>query len=98
MKAVNLVFGEDYNDVDILLVPDEIADNIDVVLRKFNKWLSIPENQNRFLVPYHGRMVLGIDTKEFLWWLNNCEMLDNQESTILKQHTAYQPDYPAAFL
>lgn len=95
MKYINIVFENDLSDVDLLYVPDYVADNIDQVVMEFDKWLRNPENGNRFLVPYNGKMVLGIGTEEFTWWLNNSKKEYNN-STIFKQHTTFCPEYPTA--
>ena len=97
MKQINLVFEDDFSDVDILLVPDYVAENIDHIVLEFNKWLLKPENRLQFLAPYKGKMELAIGTEEFLWWLNNCFIQENDASTILKQHTTLCPTYPAAY-
>lgn len=98
MKKINLVFDCDFDDVDILLVPDDIADNMDEVIRRFNRWLHNPQNRQRFLVPYQGKMELGIDTGAFLWWLNTHEISNGAAATIIQQHTAFCPNYPTADL
>lgn len=97
MKAINLVFENDLSDVDILLVPDNVAENIDCIVMEFFRWLHEPENGKRFLAPYKDRMELAIGTEEFLWWLNNCVTTEKAKSTIYKQHTRFCPNYPAAY-
>ena len=97
MKYINLVYGDDYEDVDILRVPDEIADNIDNVMRDFFRWTEIPENRQQLLIKnLDGEMVVGIDTEEFLWWLNNVKILDESKATIERQHTTLWQGYPIA--
>ena len=97
MKMINVVFDEVYNDVDLLRVPSEIADSIELVVREFNYWLSDPNNQKPFLVPYgNKRMVLGVGTNEFLWWLNHVKIIDGDKATIVKQHTLFVEGLPKA--
>ena len=97
MKMINVVFDEMYDDVDLLLVPDEIADSVDMVVWAFNNWLSVTENQQRFLVPYTNEtMVLGIGTEEFLWWLNHVKIISENKASIVSQHTQFVPSFPAA--
>ena len=98
MRSVNLLFEEEYDDVDIISVPDEIADNIDDVAQLFFKWLWIPENRQHFYVTLpDGKEALGIDTKEFLWWLNHVFLSSGKKAEIILQHTKYQPEYPTAY-
>ena len=97
MKTINIVFDDLYNDVALLLVPDEIADSVDMVVWEFNNWLSVSDNQQRFLVPYTNEtMVLAIGTEEFLWWLNHVKIIDKNKASIIRQHTQYVPSFPTA--
>ena len=97
MKYINLVYEDDYEDADVLLVPDEIADNIDDVMLEFFGWVKFPENNSRFLVKVgEGKKVLSIDTEEFLWWLNNVKLYGGTKATIEKQHTMMWQGCPNA--
>ena len=97
MRYINLVYEDDYEDADILLVPDEIADNIDTVMREFFRWIKLSENNFRFKVKIgEGKEVLSIDTEGFLWWLNNVKLQGEAKATIEKQHTMMWKGYPIA--
>ena len=97
MKPINILFDGIYNDVDIILVPDWIANAIDQVVLDFHSWLSIPENKSRFMKPNERwGQVLMIDTQEFVWWLNNVKILSQEKSMVVKQHTSYIEEYPTA--
>lgn len=97
MKKINVVYDDMFDDVDILLVPDEIADNIEYVVWEFNQWLSSPENRNRFVLEViDGYEVIGIETEAFLWWLNHLLIHTEHKAAILKQHTQLIPEYPCA--
>lgn len=98
LKKVNVVYELDYEDVDILYIPSDMADDIDGVAQDFFCWLGIPENRRRFLVKEDdGSEVLYIGTKEFIWWLNHIKITDGPKAKILMQHTSYDPQYPAAY-
>lgn len=97
MKKINVVFEEDYLDVDILLVPDSVAENLDAHVDAFFQWVRDSKNQEQFLVPYNGKMVLGIATKEFLYWINTQCKSCCPKAIIIKEHTKHCPDYPTAF-
>lgn len=97
MKLINLVFDEELNEVDILEVPDHIADNIEHYVVEFNRWLFDPENRKRFLAPYKGHLELAIGTEEFLWWLNFYHSSEKESSTIIRQHTTFCPSSPVAY-
>ena len=97
MEYIYVVFDNEYDDVDILSVPNEIAENIDLVVQQFFNWLCVPENANRFLIPsQNGHMVLGIGTKEFLWWLNSVKITGTLKAELITQHTTLQHDFPIA--
>ena len=97
MKCINLVYGDDYEDVDILSVPDEIVENIDKIMWDFFDWTEVPENKQQLLVKdVKGNNVLGIDTEEFLYWLNNIKITDGPKAVVIKQHTSMCPEYPVA--
>lgn len=97
MRPVNLLFDEEYEDVDIISVPDEIADSINDIAQQFFSWLGNPENARRFYVKLpNGKESLGIDTKEFVWWLNHVFLPAGQAAGIVTQHTSHHPEYPTA--
>lgn len=97
MRPINIVYEGCYDHVDVVLVPDEIANSIESVVQEFFCWLTIPENNNRFMVP-HERWgeVLMIGTKEFIWWLNYVRLPDGEKATILQQNTTFVDAYPTA--
>lgn len=92
-----MVFDDEFDDVDILLVPDDVADNIACVVWDFNQWLGIPENRSKFVVEIiDGSDALNIETEDFLWWLNHVRICTPQKAVILVQHTKLVNDYPRA--
>lgn len=95
MKIINLVFDED--DADLLLLPDNVAENLDILFNKFSAWLRIPENEERFLVPHNGKRVLGINTKDIVWWLNTYATSSDEKVIILKQNVKPDPQYPMEY-
>lgn len=97
MRLVNLLFDEEYEDVDLISVPDGIADSIDTIAQQFFRWLGDPENARRFYVTLpDGKDVLSVDTKEFVWWLNHVFLPAGQTAEIVTQHTSHHSEYPTA--
>ena len=97
MRKINLVYDCDYDDVDILMVPDHVAEDIERVVMRFNHWLMDSENRKQFLAPYKGRMELSIGTKEILWWINHHERNEKDAvATVYESHTNFCEDYPTA--
>ena len=98
MQMINLVFDEECKDVDLLMVPKEIACNVDAVVTEFFTWLSDSENQKQFLVSDdNGGSVLSVGTDAFLWWLNNIRILDSNKAYIVRQYAEFSPHLPTAF-
>ena len=93
MKQINLICDDEFEDVDILLVPDTIAENVPEVQREFNRWLMNPQNAERFSREENGRQSLCIDTDEILWWLNHVKLTGEEKASIVMQHTSYHPEY-----
>lgn len=95
MRYINLVYDDNYDDVDILLVPDFVAENVEDTSSKFLSWLNVSENQQRFLIVLEdGRQILGVETEGFLWWLNNVMINHGPKAKIIKQHTHIVLGYP----
>lgn len=94
MQKINLVYEDDYDDVDILLVPDYVAEDIQKILQEFFDWVAIPENGFRFKIELNGEKVLSIDTSEVVWWLENHVIKEGESVEVLKQHTTFCPEYP----
>ena len=106
MKLINAIYDYEYNDetdemtvdddVDILLVPDYVADNIADVVQKFENWSS-EKDSGRRRVKWNGNEILSTDTEDFIRFLNmnyfNCE---NKESVMVEAHTKYRPELPSA--
>lgn len=92
MKRICLVYEYDYNDVDILLVPNFIAENIDSYVQQFFNWVALPEHKEQFTKDN----VVAIGTNEFIWWLEHFVLSDGQYVTLLESHTQFVPEYPMA--
>ena len=97
MKKINLLYEYDYDDVDIILVPESIANNICDIVQEFQYWLSVPINKARFTkIGENGSPYLNVDTEEFLWWLNNVKLSGMPKASIVSQHGPWQKELPTA--
>jgi hypothetical protein len=96
MKYINLVYEDDILDVDILSVPNEVADNIESIVKEFEAWCGIPENARRFMIYNDQGAYMSVDTEEFLWWLSEVKLQGREKAVIVKQHTTICYDYPCA--
>lgn len=62
MKLINIVYDDEINDADILLVPNYVHDNIDKVTQSFFNWATETSKHGYFIVDYCGNKVLNIGT------------------------------------
>jgi hypothetical protein len=97
MKLINLIYEDDYDDVDILLVPDFVHDHIEDVLQTFFNWAAKTREHGYFIIDEKGKEVLAIATKEFVEWLNcNYFQSEGQEIVVVEANTKYNAEYPSA--
>ena len=92
MKYVNIVFEYDYNDVDIIAVPDWICGVITDLSQQFCDWLG----RTAFFTEEmpDGRQVTVCETEGFVYWLNEQVLSESEEKAfILKEHTTFCKDY-----
>lgn len=95
MKKVNIVYYSDYNDVDILLVQDNVANNIESIVQIFFNWLQDPQNGEQFAkYTEDGLRYLCINAEEFVWWINTVWCPCDEKAIIVEKHTIYHPEYP----
>ena len=87
MKKINLVFEGDLNDVDILLVPDNIYDNIDDLCQKFLDWESPDRTDQDYWEHEKNGWVQVTETIGFVKWLNLYYCGQGEKVEIIKQHT-----------
>ena len=96
MKRINLIYECAYNDVDILCVPDYVADNIEYVEREFLHWINNKSLPHRFKKKDRaGNTTIMLETGEFIWWLNNLFITNGERASIIEMHGYYRPEYPS---
>lgn len=97
MKHINIVYDDNFDDVDIIAVPDNIARNIESIVNEFMEWLSVPKNRQNFMVQSaEGNLVLSVGTDEFLWWLNCVKLAADARAVLVCQHTVFISGLPVA--
>ena len=97
MKNINLMYGNDTDDVDILCVPDRIADHLEEVVQTFFQWMSDKSHSHDFWLELpSGCRCLALDTTAFIWWLNNFYLRDMEYVSVVKKHTKLCNAYPIA--
>lgn len=113
MKLINIAYDYEYDEddvlidmgtVDVVLVPDYVYNNLDVIVQKFFNWTdNVVRNAKSNEHPEYwakldnGEIVMNVGTEHFVKWLNdnyfNCE---HQKSVIIATEVEYNPSYPTA--
>lgn len=98
MKLLNVVYEEDFSDVDILSVPEYIYENIESEVQLFVDWLFDKSSRhNYWKMNEKGDEYIDVGTDGFVSWLNEYRLNENSENvTILKSHTKFHPEYKSA--
>ncbi len=90
MYLVNVIFGEELNDVDIILVPYKQYLVIETLGQKYCNWLASDKNPNR-LVSSRGIPYFDCETAGFIEWLNTNFCHESEKAVIVCEHTMYNP-------
>lgn len=95
MKYVNLIYNDDYNDADIIAVPEEIYDSIQKYAQDFCDWLSIEPLQHEFITSNaDGEQVIVCETDGFIYWLNKNVLYNSKNKAYkAKVNTMFNPYY-----
>ncbi|MHB1453661.1 MAG: hypothetical protein ACYCYM_06890 [Saccharofermentanales bacterium] len=98
MKLVNVVYEEDFSDVDILSVPEYIYENIESEVQLFNDWLFDKSSHHDYWeMNEKGGEYIECGTDAFVNWLNEFRLNENSEKVItIQSHTIFHPDYKSA--
>ena len=89
MKYVNIVFEDDINDSDLILVPDYVASDLVKYSQAFFDWLSDSPKKMFGSVSY-----IECETEDFLYWLNHYVIKpDEEKAKVVLQHVRYNPLY-----
>lgn len=108
MKFINVAYDYEYDDndnlidmgtVDVVLVPDFVYNNLDIIVQNFFDWTDnvvrnakCNEYSKYWATLDNGKIVMTVGTEHFVKWLNdnyfNCE---HQKSIIIATETEYNP-------
>ena len=94
MQNVNILFEGDVDDVDIICVPNKIAENIEYFTDLYFTWMYVNINSHTYWrVKDDGTKILNLETESFVWWLNSqCNYQNsNEKAYIVIQHTHLDP-------
>ena len=93
-----ILFDGIEDDADLILVPEDIAEQIDDIAHQFFRWAADPASVHNFwaILP-NGKKALALDTKEFVWYLNHHVITNGKRAEIVAQHIPYDSKYPTAY-
>lgn len=92
MTKINLIYEGDRSDVDILLIPDGLTEDIDRLAQQFLDWVS-PEDDTDGWVVLDGQKYMAKKTTGFLKWLNANYCHGSEKAYIYKAHAKYCDPY-----
>ena len=96
MQNINLLFGGDTKDVDIICVPSEIANKIGLIANDYFTWMhNNIDRHDYWILGKNKEKVLCYETESFVWWINNhCGQCDDKAGAyIVTQHTELVSEY-----
>lgn len=92
MININLVFDDEFDDVDIISVPNEIASKIEEIAHEFLCWIPTT-NDKEYWITEDGRKVLVAETDGFIKWLNTFYCKSKEKAFVVERKTRYYPQY-----
>lgn len=92
MKNVQILFEDAYDDVDIIIVPDDIYDSMKKLCQDFLHWKAPKDDPDYWSVDKNGRIYANAETVGFVKWLNNFYCTGEEKASIIVQHVDYSSD------
>ncbi len=92
MTNVNLVFDGNYDDADIIAVPDDLVSIIEELGYEFLRWVSTAEDSDYWTI-IDGRRCVVAETNGFLKWINSCYCKETEKAYIVAKNINFCPDY-----
>ena len=94
MVNINIVYEEQYEDTDIISLPDEIYADLNSIINEFMAFLKYaPKDDSDYWIEIDGVLCSVLETVGFIKWLNNTYCMGTEKAVIIKQHTDYDPKY-----
>lgn len=92
MIKVNIVFDNDFEDADIIAIPDEIASEIDTITQEFLDWVPRASDSDYWTI-IDGRKCSVAETDGFIKWLNSCYCAKTEKAYVVARNTNYCSQY-----
>ncbi len=93
MKLINVVFEDDLDDVDIIEVPDFIANDLNKYADGFIKWLCCTQDTRFIKKNKNGNTYYVCETDGFLYWLNNFVINAEERAVLVLEHVMFDNRY-----
>ncbi len=95
MERINIIFEDDYNDVDIIAIPRELSAIIIKIAYEHSFWVAdkAPKDDSDYWENINGELSPILETVGFVKWLNNYYCKGKRRAIILKQHTKFVSDF-----
>lgn len=87
MTYVNILYDESYDDIDIIMIPDDIVSSIQNIAQEFLDWIP-PVNENGGWVRTNNKLCLVKETMGFVEWLNSNYCME-EKAYIVKKNVPY---------
>lgn len=92
MTKINIVFDNVFEDVDIIVVPDEIASRIGEIGEEFLHWVPGAQDGDYWTI-LDGERIAVAETDGFIKWLNSKYCLKLENAYVFKRNTSCCPQY-----
>ena len=92
MIYFNVLYEGDKDDVDIICMPNNIAEKISALSQKFLDWLPIADSDIYWQI-LDGHKCSICETDGFVKWLNENYCKNSQKVSIIKQHVKFVNKY-----
>ena len=97
MQYVNMLYFNDYSDVDIVLIPDKACEDLENTVQRYFNWLQSTNDHGCWKTASDGHKYLECDDASvFVSWINDNFKEDESKALIVKRNTRYDPKYPIA--
>ena len=95
MTNINIVYDEEFEDADIICIPDHIYYRLMEIVNEFLDWLpNAPKNNEDYWCSSNdGKFYQILETKGFVQWLNEKYCQEGEETKIVEQNCKYNPEY-----
>lgn len=92
MVSFNILYENDTNDVDIICVPDTIANEMHILAQMFLDWLPNAEDE-MYWSTENNRRISVCETDGFIKWLNENYCRSIPKVYVVTQHTQFHKEY-----